>query len=695
MLGRLATAGCVIVWAQFALVVAAIIYLGFHLFPVVFGLSPRPLAVQINASCRGADAQTSCNVSTFELTLGRYRVSTDVPASSVTVFVTSRTAMDKANILLVKVSEPMEGLELTRLRSDGTIDVAVRIKNAGVRTLTPLPAASATISELAFASDAGGPPARVVIDEIGFYESADGLLNDMRAIFPSVPAELYYSIIVPRSVLPFCIFTAVAAFFVPTSMLRRIGPPLLALICFAFCLLDLMVLYSPYGGGDLQSFYVAGPLQEPAGNNLNEGVWLAWRFLQGQGLTIPPGVVPWERMPGYGLFCVVAGLLFGHGSLLELTVATVLLQIILYCVAVGVFSAAAMLLWSPAAVWSLSMLLALLPKQLGFAQVDSIIAPIAILLLAALCFRWRHTDADRPGRWGVDVVVHLTFALWFVMRPDVLPGWLLVSTILHWRNWKRLLIPAAFILAIGVSWGLYKTKFTHEFSPTTSSVGAALICGLWEVPSRFASSCTDEAYFAWVREHTSLQPKTQAASNFATRETVRFWLTFPGHFIIMLNHKMMKGLDGDFWPGYRTDLQRGTDTQRIASRVLRRPVATLALLTTIALCLAVGYHRCRTLVLAWPIYFNAPFFWLTFSSSGRFYSAVSVALLVAGVPPLLDRTFYTSVIQRPWRSAAVVASMVLFAAVAWPFHQWLLQNESFHYWTPLLSPDKSLLTTFK
>ena len=694
-LGRLAAVGRVIVCAEFAVAVAAIIYLGVHLAPIVLGQSPSPLGVQISALCRSADSQTPCRASVLQLTPGRYRIATDVPASNVTVVTGPQTVMGRTKILLIKIAEPTDGLLLTPLRSDGVADAVVTLKSAGVRTISSLLPAPAVISELSFGPNGGRLAARVVIDEIGFYESAEGLLSDVRAFFPSIPAQLYYTTIVPRSILAVCLFTAFAAFVIPASVLRRINPPLLALICFALCLLDLVILYSPYGSGDLRSFYASGPLQQPPGNNLNEAVSQAWRFLQGQGLTIVPREVPWERMPGYSLFCAAAGMLLGHGNLVELALATVLLQVILYSVAVGVFAAAGALLWPPAVVWTLSLLVAVLPKQVGYTQVDSVIAPIALLVLAALCVHLRDADSGRPARWGVDVLVHLTFALWFLMRPDVLPGWLIVSLILHCRNRQRLFIAAALVLAIGLCWGMYKAQYTHEFSPTTSSIGAALVCGLWEVPSRFASSCTDEAYFDWIRAQTPLQPKTQAASNFATREVVRFWLTFPGHFVIMLNHKMMKGLDGDFWPGFRTDLQRGTDTQRLVSRVLSRPVPTLGLLTIIGLCLAVGYQRRRTVMLGWPIFFNAPLFWLTYSSMGRFYSAVSIALLVAAIPPLFDRQFYASLIERPWRSTAVVVSMVLFTAAGWPFHQWLLHNDAFHYWTPFLDPSRSALMTFR
>src|SRR5207244_3287623 len=78
-----------------------------------------------------------------------------------------------------------------------------------------------------------------------------------------------------------------------------------------------------------------------------------------------------------------------------------------------------------------------------------------------------------------------------------------------------------------------------------------------EVPSRFrfALSCSDDNYFDWIRQNTPYHPQTTAADSFATQEVTRFWLTYPGHFVIMVYHKMMQALDGDLWPGYPTQLQ--------------------------------------------------------------------------------------------------------------------------------------------
>jgi hypothetical protein len=121
----------------------------------------------------------------------------------------------------------------------------------------------------------------------------------------------------------------------------------------------------------------------------------------------------------------------------------------------------------------------------------------------------------------------------------------------------------------------------------------------------------------------------------------------------------------------------------------------LSLLTVVALAVVIGYQRERTLLLAWPVFLNAPIFWVMFASLDRFYSAAGVALVAAAVPPLFERPFYASIVVRRWRALSVLACAAVFALTAWPIHDWLLANEALHYWTPLLDPSRSPLNLFK
>ena len=223
-----------------------------------------------------------------------------------------------------------------------------------------------------------------------------------------------------------------------------------------------------------------------------------------------------------------------------------------------------------------------------------------------------------------------------------------------------------------------KARYTREFTMTTSSAGASLFCGLFEVPSRFrfAMACNDATYFDWIHEHTPYRGEEAAANSFVTREVLKFWATYPGHFATMVDHKMMRTIDADVWPGYPTQLHV------FVFESVPRYWLVLSLLTIIVLCVVIGYQRERTLLLAWPLFLNAPIFWVMFASLGRFYSAVGIALLVSAIPPLFERPFYASMLASRWRTAAVLAGAGVVAFTAWPFHDWLPQRD-----VPLLTPS--------
>jgi hypothetical protein len=158
----------------------------------------------------------------------------------------------------------------------------------------------------------------------------------------------------------------------------------------------------------------------------------------------------------------------------------------------------------------------------------------------------------------------------------------------------------------------------------------------------------------------------------------------------MLDHKLMQCLAEACWPGARTFLQ-----EALFYLLVWPPRAIFALLTIIGVCVVTGHERRRTLFLSWPLFLNAPIFWLMFASEGRFYSAIPIALLAAGVPPLFEQRFYVRLAARPWHTLSVVAGAAGLAAAAWPFHDWLMRADAFHYWTPLLDPSSSALSEFR
>ena len=596
--------------------------------------------------------------------------------------------MESARHLLVSVAQPTK-LQLLA-ESDGTSGLSrtanatpaidpIQLSSASRRAVFPLPGGGA-ITAFSFSSESGvGADGR----RGARLASTPRLLSDA-SIFPAIPPLRYHATLVPRAIGRLCLFTMVAAFAVPAFVLRKLNPVMLAAVCFSLCVLDLASLYSPFTARDLRAFYASGPLQEMAGSNLNGAIWEAARLLDGRGFTVADGLVSWAKMPGYGLMAAGAGLRTANppsGAVSTTTSSCRVLSTAARWILRGRRHRRGL---DPAvAVFGVGLLIAMLPKQLGYTQVDSVIAPIALVILGALCIRLHADQQARPVGLRVDAFVHLTFALWFLMRPDVLPGWAIVSVILHARSPRRLLIPAALVVVIGVGWAGYKMRYTGEFVPTTSTTGASLLCGLWEVPSRFPWTCSDESYFAWVSSHTAFDPKSQAGSNVVVREVFKFWLTFPGHFVFMIDNKLMRCLSGDLWPGIPTDLQ-----QSLFQIVGRAPLV-LFFVTVIALAVGAGYQRLRTLLLAWPLFLNAPLFWIMQTSEGRYYGAVGVALLVGAVPLLFEKPFYHAILSRHRATVAVLVCVGVFAATAWPIHDFLLRNDTFRYWTPFLAPSSS------
>jgi hypothetical protein len=331
------------------------------------------------------------------------------------------------------------------------------------------------------------------------------------------------------------------------------------------------------------------------------------------------------------------------------------------------------------------ILIALLPKQLLYTEVDSIVAPIALLVLSALLWYFASTDRVGPRPIPIFLLVNAAFALWFVMRTDVLPGWIVVSIAMAGWRWRGVLVPAVLICAIAVPWGLYKRQYRHEFDFMPTNMGEVLFLSLCEVPGAFPYSCSDGGYFEWAARAGHRDPVTRRASSLATSEVLRHWATYPVHFGFMVWYKLRRAVFGESWPGFRTRLN-------LPYRGLVREVGLFAfLLTVLFVSLAVNHQRRRSLLLGWALFLNMPIFFLVFTSTGRFYAAAGVSLLVVSVPLLFERDLYAQVRRHPWRAAAVIAGVLLFTAEGRRVEDVVLAHDALHYWSPVLDPSRSTL----
>src|SRR5262249_33435830 len=197
--------------------------------------------------------------------------------------------------------------------------------------------------------------------------------------------------------------------------------------------------------------------------NLTGGLYAGTRLLQGLGITVPPGMVEWHRMPGYALFCAAAAALGHTRDVIDVAIMVIVLQAALYSAAVGVLVAAAHPVVGVPVAWLLGVLLTLMPKQVALTQPDSLVVPLAILTLAALCSVCARTRTSGTAPQERYPFVVATFAAWFVVRNDVLPGWFAISALPAVRRWLLILVTATVVAAIAITWALYKRQYRHEF----------------------------------------------------------------------------------------------------------------------------------------------------------------------------------------------------------------------------------------
>jgi hypothetical protein len=647
---------------------------------VYHGIPPSIPVSTIAASCQPDAGLTTCDVGFVRLNPGRFYIRTQGPAASVTITVGDPAAVAQAHVLLVR-TEP------GRLIVDADTDPANtdafggEVRQAGERIIIPVPRPAPAWNRITFVPAWSGAP--VVVSELGFFAGEQGLLRSNRQPFPWIPGSNVLSPVVAAMTLAVCALVVIAAWLAP-GVMKRPSPWLVALLCASVCLLELGTLFSPYSTLDLRSSYGAD-LISPSSANLTGGPWEGSRLVQGLGQTIVPGIVQWHRMPGYGLFCALAAILGGTTDVVEIAMVVILLQVILYSVSVGTFVGVARRVFDLHVACLLGVLITLLPKQLNYTEVDSIIAPISLIVLSALVIYLANTHAGKQSPFRVFLLVNAAFALWFLMRNDVLPGWIVVSAALAGRRWWRLLLPVVLMLTIALPWALYKRQYRHEFNLLPTNAGEVLFLSLCEVPGAFPYECTDDGYFEWARRVGHPDPSSQRTSNLATAEVVRNWVTYPVHFAFMVWFKARRCVFGESWPGFRTPLNL------LYGGIVRSVGLFFFLVAVVAVSFAVNHQRCRSLLLGWALFLNMPIFFVVFASSGRFYAAAGVSLIVVAIPLLFERGLYAQVRHYPWRAAVVIACVGLFIAGGRRVEDWVVANDSVHYWAPLLDPSRSTL----
>jgi hypothetical protein len=531
-------------------------------------------------------------------------------------------------------------------------------------------------------SGAGEPKERLRVEEVGLFASEDGLLTDTRWFLRGVLDRQLYNGLMARGCLWLAALGTLGALVAGSS--RSAGwlrAAFVLLLTLAATSLELWLEYTPYWqlGRDVRVMLASGPVRDVVGANLNYGMYLGSRLLQGEGLTFGPGWVPWERTPGYGFFGALAGLVAGwRTDIFTIGLVSIELHLLFFALANASFVVAAARVMRPGLAVVGAVLVAFMPNQLANTQADSIMVPIYLLTAAALCLYLDRERRPGPPPIGYHLLVHLSFALWFLMRPDGVVGWAALSLILYWRSPRDLALPAALYLAIGLSWALYKRQYTGEFSMTTNTVGDNAWISLWQAPNdKFRWHTDDGSYFEF-EGHLDAPRRSKRASDLVVREVARFAATYPVYVGHVALHKFLQFVDVDAFNGI-------VNYPRLSYGSLRGPTVW-SLMLTVALALLLPFEARRTLLLAWPLLFSLPLFLFFFSDGMRHVAPVSASLLVTAAATLGEVGFYRALASRRRRALSVVAVFV----AAWFLLHWadraLLASDHFRYWTPFLDP---------
>ena len=627
-----------------------------------------PLA-GVTATCDSAGDR--CAAAITRLNPGRFRIATAPGARALTVAF-DNTLDAGARAVLIRVDDP------ARLIFDGEGGTFTTTAESR-RSVIPIPAGSRW-NRLAVVPAQSG--ARVVVSEFGLLRDPDDRRGPPAQPLKWIPAARFYSVYAMLVVLGLAASIVAAAAAAPAGVPRWLGPAALAAFCWSVCILELGTTFSPYWSRDLRSVYAIELETSGSTGNLTGGLYVGARVADGLGITVPPGVVEWHRMPGYGLFCAAAAALGRTRDVIDIAIVVILLQALLYSIAVGALVASAQPVFGVAVAWLLGVLLALLPKQVSQTQSDSLVVPIAVLSLAALLYLYaaeRERPSARSPRYPVAMAV---FALWFVVRNDVLPGWFAITAVAARRRWLALLLTACAAGVIAVPWAMYKRQYRHEFDLLPTNTGEVLFLSLCEPPGTYRYPCTDDGYFAWASAIDHHDPTSAGASNRAVVEVIRSWLTYPVHFVLMVWFKLRRSLFDWAWPGIQTPF----NTPFIRARELG---GFLLLVTAVIMSIAVGHQRRRSVLLGWPLLFDLPIFLVVFASAGRFAGPAGVSAVVAGVPLMFERGFYAQMRRHPWRAAVVLACAAGFALAAAPVEHFIVSHDALHYWAPLLDPSSA------
>jgi hypothetical protein len=538
--------------------------------------------------------------------------------------------------------------------------------------------------------DANAP---LVLDEIGLFDNSRDV-NRPFGLFEIRPE--HEPIVAQKAHL--LAFTLLITFVISLSKARH-ASVLVALGCalaiIQASLFVLLLVAGPEWAADIRLMIAAGTLLEPPGSNLNYGMHMAHSVLSGAGPLVN-GAPPWNRMPGYGILLALAG---PGSDLLTIGVRSLAIHIGVLALGLGLLvPALARLVPLPMAAVA-GIAIAVAPATPWYTFIETMMPGIACIVLAAGCYFAAEWEKRGSAPLIYHLILHGAFALWFSIRPDIVPAWVIVSLILYVprpREWPKIAIPVVLFLAIGLSWALFKRQFTGEFNMTTNSFGASLMVGMWDAPHPFVWSVTDGAYFGWLKENgLGSELFSARGSAWAIAEVFRFMLVYPLHVVALVANEFMAFIWRENCPGYSLSpfLVAMIPLGDLIPNINYCGWTTLAALAVALTAAVVRYKPMRLLMTSSILFFNVPIFFLTYSSAGRFYNTAVPAMLVLLAAFCGDLGYWRALRARPFRAAAAVA-LILGIALFGERVATAMLTDRFRYSFSILDPTSSTLVRF-
>lgn len=675
--------------------IAFLLVIFFSIMPEVYSQASYGwIEPQIKAECLAeGQADPACPVTIMPLQDGRYRISAkSFPGHTLRLHFTFQQQASPRVLMVRRGFDILGGPSVSQLQ---VLQNGKEIENSQLlneapgyftkRALSSLPDLSGheVTVEISDRDSAAIKSAQLVIDEIGFLANQP---EQFKTGLDRWLSNNFYNTYHTLSLLFIAVFGLSVlcgkVFKKSYSRFQLLNTLFIASAALAYLVIRLYLHFSVDTFYDLRVMYASGTLQEGSGSNLNYGIYMVSNFLKGNGPILAQGIPAWNRMPGYGVLGALVMLFISQpDNLLLISMNIIMFQLIAIAIAAAFFFWSASKIMPPFVAGLITLYILWLPNQIYYTQIESLMPAIILLNLGFSCL---YINAQNKSPLQLPplvyhLVLHLGFALWFFLRPDVVPAWFIMSAFLYGRrtaNWKYLLLPIAFYLLVGLPWAYFKSQFTHEFSLATNSVGASLMVGLWEIPHKFIWTVSDGTYYQWMHDN-AFDPVTKVGNDSAVREVFRFYLTYPIYMIALVWHKFIQ---------YSVDF---SEALGFSFKL------TLLFLSVISASFLMRFKPLQTLLLSWPFLFNLTVFFFTYSSGGRFYMPPTISLFVAAAPLLANYQFYLKLYDHKRITLGIicVAFMIFFYGVK--LDNLMVGADNFRYFAPFLDPSTSLLNVVK